>query len=131
MDRCQICRQPKLIECGKCYAILARIGEDHRCPDPATDTPAILSCLCGEDWKVTPHQITGTREKNGNDLILCDKCGGFFSKHFFAGHYNVWHTGEEAITEYFRKCTEASRQATEEYWNDIYGSGTPNIGIWL
>lgn len=65
------------------------------------------------------------------DKVLCDKCGKFYLRQFFSGHYQVWHTDEEAITEYFRRCAEASQRATNEYWDDIFGSGTPNIGIWL
>lgn len=65
------------------------------------------------------------------DTVLCDKCGNFFVNKFFSNHYNVWHTNEAAKAEYFRQCAEASQQATKKYWDDIYGSGTPNIGIWL
>lgn len=72
-----------------------------------------------------------TTEDTKTDLILCDKCGHFFVFKNFSGHYNVWHTDEKAITEFFRQVSEASRRAAEEYWNSIYESVTPNIGLWF
>lgn len=49
--RCSCCGSPCYIECGKCFAVLTRIGEKHNCPDEDDgffDDDDGSCLLCGE-----------------------------------------------------------------------------------